>query len=307
MKGIDSLYLRRWPNARGDERVRDSSCSRRRDIIELGLPFSDPVADGPTIQAGIQRALDGGMTPDIYFRTISSLKLHIPLIVMTYYNLVFKRGLDKFVKDCAASGISGINSSRSAARRIWRLVTDLQEERSWPDLPCAPTTTESRNGTYTGRGTALSTLWRALASQEHVLMLQFLRRAYKRVKTNTPKAVVLGYQQATRLRRSFVQGPMVLSSVGFREYYWKQKERVWETWGAARELKGGAARGSCCNPFIRFIHMPKYLSNSSIFLKCTLLSSFSIYQVSLNRRDWFFYEHRYRFHLLLFRSESSFL
>ena len=67
------------------------------DIIELGLPFSDPTADGPTIQAGIERALNGGMNPDIYFRTVSSLKMHIPLVVMTYYNIIFKRGLEKFV------------------------------------------------------------------------------------------------------------------------------------------------------------------------------------------------------------------
>jgi len=45
------------------------------------------------------------MTPDIYFRTVASLKMHIPLVVMTYYNLIFKRGLDKFAKDCAAQDI----------------------------------------------------------------------------------------------------------------------------------------------------------------------------------------------------------
>jgi len=82
------------------------------DIIELGLPFSDPIADGPTIQASIERALDSGMNPDIFFDLARSLDADVgadvPLVVMTYYNLIFKRGLEKFVSDCVKSGITGI-------------------------------------------------------------------------------------------------------------------------------------------------------------------------------------------------------
>jgi len=80
------------------------------DIIELGLPFSDPIADGPTIQASIERALEAGMNPDIFFELARSLDVDtdVPLVVMTYYNLIFKRGLDRFVANCVESGISGI-------------------------------------------------------------------------------------------------------------------------------------------------------------------------------------------------------
>ena len=78
------------------------------DVIELGLPFSDPIADGPTIQAAIERALDAGMNPDIFFDLAGSLDVSVPLVVMTYYNLIFKRGLERFVTDCARSGITGI-------------------------------------------------------------------------------------------------------------------------------------------------------------------------------------------------------
>ncbi len=82
------------------------------DIIELGLPFSDPIADGPTIQASIERALDAGMNPDIFFDLVRSLDAdvaaNVPLVVMTYYNLIFKRGLERFVTDCVDSGITGI-------------------------------------------------------------------------------------------------------------------------------------------------------------------------------------------------------
>ena len=78
------------------------------DIVELGLPFSDPIADGPTIQASTERALDAGMNPDLFFDLARSLDVDVPLVVMTYYNLIFKRGLDRFVADCVDSGITGI-------------------------------------------------------------------------------------------------------------------------------------------------------------------------------------------------------
>ena len=88
------------------------------DIIELGLPFSDPVADGPTIQAAIERALDSGMNPDKYFEMAAELDVNVPLVCMTYYNLIFKRGLERFVKDSLASGITGL------------IVPDLPPEES---------------------------------------------------------------------------------------------------------------------------------------------------------------------------------
>jgi tryptophan synthase alpha chain len=80
------------------------------DMIELGLPFSDPIADGPTIQAASERALKAGMNPDTYFGMIKNVRgnTDIPLICLTYYNLVLHRGIDRFMKDCFESGINGI-------------------------------------------------------------------------------------------------------------------------------------------------------------------------------------------------------
>ncbi len=88
------------------------------DIVELGLPFSDPVADGPTIQEASTRALKAGMNPDLYFEMAASIHENVPLICMTYYNLIYKRGTEKFARDCASSGITGI------------IVPDLPSEES---------------------------------------------------------------------------------------------------------------------------------------------------------------------------------
>ncbi|HWQ19530.1 MAG TPA: tryptophan synthase subunit alpha, partial [Methanotrichaceae archaeon] len=59
------------------------------DIIEFGLPHSDPIADGPVIQAAAQRAIEAGMNTDLYFETIADIDVDIPKIFMGYYNMVY--------------------------------------------------------------------------------------------------------------------------------------------------------------------------------------------------------------------------
>ena len=82
------------------------------DIIELGLPFSEPIAEGPTIQNAIVRSLESGMTPDRFFSFVEDLDVEIPLVCMTYYNLIYQYGSDPgpqaFVERAAAAGISGL-------------------------------------------------------------------------------------------------------------------------------------------------------------------------------------------------------
>ena len=80
------------------------------DIIELGIPFSDPLADGVTIQAASYRALQNGVTPRKCLEVASELreKVDVPLIFMTYYNPVFNYGPDRFCGDCVTSGIDGL-------------------------------------------------------------------------------------------------------------------------------------------------------------------------------------------------------
>jgi tryptophan synthase alpha chain len=80
------------------------------DIIELGVPFSDPLADGPTIQKAAQRALDEGVTLKkvIEFVAESRRSTQIPVILMTYYNPVFKYGEERLVLDASAAGVDGI-------------------------------------------------------------------------------------------------------------------------------------------------------------------------------------------------------
>lgn len=78
------------------------------DIIELGVPFSDPLADGPTIQAAGQRALDAGTTPDDVLRIADGLRGGPPVVVMTYLNIVLAHGARVFMERAAAAGVAGI-------------------------------------------------------------------------------------------------------------------------------------------------------------------------------------------------------
>jgi tryptophan synthase alpha chain len=81
------------------------------DIIELGLPFTDPMADGPTIQLAGQRALDGGMTLNRTLELASEFRKGddtTPIVLMGYYNPIYSHGVDKFLTDAKAAGIDGL-------------------------------------------------------------------------------------------------------------------------------------------------------------------------------------------------------
>jgi tryptophan synthase alpha chain len=77
------------------------------DAVEVGIPFSDPVIDGPVIQVASQKALAAGATPAGIVDALSRLDAGIPMVVMTYYNLVFRAGHERFARSLAAAGVSG--------------------------------------------------------------------------------------------------------------------------------------------------------------------------------------------------------
>jgi len=88
------------------------------DFLEIGLPFSDPVADGPTIVQASQVALAHGMHPDLLFDLLSSAPPHPPVVVMTYVNPVLAYGAPAFLRRAAAAGVQGI------------ILTDLPPEEA---------------------------------------------------------------------------------------------------------------------------------------------------------------------------------
>jgi tryptophan synthase alpha chain len=116
------------------------------DVIELGVPFSDPLADGPTIQASSQRALEAGIRVEAILEIVAGARRDIsaPIVLMTYYNPVLYYGLKPFARDCVRAGVNGV------------LISDLppEEARDWcrhataigveTVFLLAPTSTEER-------------------------------------------------------------------------------------------------------------------------------------------------------------------
>lgn len=80
------------------------------DILELGIPFSDPIADGPTIQAASQRALENKINIDTIFKLVKKVRREssVPIALMTYYNPVYIYGIKDFVKDAKDAGVDGV-------------------------------------------------------------------------------------------------------------------------------------------------------------------------------------------------------
>ena len=80
------------------------------DLIELGIPFSDPTAEGPVIQAANLRALSGGVTTDKIFDLVNNLRedVTVPMVFMTYANVVFSYDAEKFISACSDVGIDGL-------------------------------------------------------------------------------------------------------------------------------------------------------------------------------------------------------
>lgn len=116
------------------------------DVVELGVPFSDPMADGPSIQASSMRALEAGTSISDVLKLVQSIRKdsQIPLVLMSYYNPVYKYGLNRFAGEASGSGVDGV------------IVTDIipEEAEEWKAeadrvslntvFLLAPTSTDSR-------------------------------------------------------------------------------------------------------------------------------------------------------------------
>ncbi|WP_174615619.1 tryptophan synthase subunit alpha [Virgibacillus ihumii] len=97
--------------------------------VELGIPFSDPVADGPTIQDAGQRSLKNGTTLTTVLKALKSFadKRTVPVILMTYLNPVFKYGIESFAKDCANAGVNGVIIPDLPLEEETIITDDLQQ------------------------------------------------------------------------------------------------------------------------------------------------------------------------------------
>jgi tryptophan synthase alpha chain len=110
-KALICYVVAGYPDIRASENIIASLINGGADIIEIGIPFSDPIADGSTIQDAIQNSLVSGTTPDMCLELASRIRKSfpdIPLIIMTYSNILFRKGYIQFAQQAKKSGIDGL-------------------------------------------------------------------------------------------------------------------------------------------------------------------------------------------------------
>ncbi|MBA3529384.1 MAG: tryptophan synthase subunit alpha, partial [Propionibacteriaceae bacterium] len=97
-----------YPTLEAAREVGEAYIAAGADVIEIGVPFSDPLADGPTIQATTTQALKNGADLDYCFDLASGLTDRVPVAFLIYYNVVFARGVEEFLRAAEEAGVSGL-------------------------------------------------------------------------------------------------------------------------------------------------------------------------------------------------------
>jgi tryptophan synthase alpha chain len=117
------------------------------DILELGVPFSDPLADGPTNQLAAQRALEAGMTGVKVFALVRKLRAEFPtapLVFYTYYNLVFANGVDAYIREAKAAGVDGLLTLDLPPEEAGEVIDACKRHGVGTVFIVAPTTPDAR-------------------------------------------------------------------------------------------------------------------------------------------------------------------
>lgn len=127
--------------------------SRGVDIIELGVPFSDPVADGPTIQLSSERALKRGTKLKDIIAAVKDIrkKAEVPIVLMGYYNPILKYGVNRFVSDCSASGVDGVIIPDLPPEESAELIVPSRKKDFATIFLLSPTSTLKRIKLVSGR------------------------------------------------------------------------------------------------------------------------------------------------------------
>ncbi|HWA08850.1 MAG TPA: tryptophan synthase subunit alpha [Opitutaceae bacterium] len=222
------------------------------DILELGVPFSDPLADGMTNQLAAQRALEGGMTAARVFELVRRLRetSQVPVVFYTYYNLVFANGVDAYVRAARAAGVDGILTLDLPPEEAGDVVTSCRAHGVHTVFIVAPTTPESRLPVIAAAASGFI----YYVSREGVTGVRDqvaanIPDAVARIRRHTPLPVVVGFGLSTRGQVAQVaaeaDGVVVGSAlVNVIRDHLKEPARIPPALAArAADLAAGTARG----------------------------------------------------------------
>ena len=134
------------PTPQATERLVDTLVASGADVVELGVPFSDPIADGPINQrAGLRAMAQGmGLRPALEVVTRLRARTTVPLAFMTYYNLIFQYGLERFCRDATSAGLDGLIVADLPPEEGGELIAAARQADLATVFLLAPTSTEAR-------------------------------------------------------------------------------------------------------------------------------------------------------------------
>ena len=171
------------------------------DVLELGVPFSDPLADGLTNQLAAERALEGGMTAAGVFELVRKLRetSQTPVVFYTYYNLVFSQGVDAYVQAARAAGVDALLTLDLPPEEAGELITACRKHGLDTVFIVAPTTPESRLKVIAAAATGFI----YYVSREGVTgvrdqVAQDIPAAVARIRQHSPLPVAVGFGISTR-------------------------------------------------------------------------------------------------------------
>ncbi|NIR87830.1 tryptophan synthase subunit alpha [Candidatus Bathyarchaeota archaeon] len=224
------------------------------DIIELGIPFSDPIADGPTIQAATVRALKAGTTPKMVLEMVSEVKDRdkAPVAVLTYYNPLFRMGLENFFRSASRCGVDGVVVPDLPIEEAqdYKKVADAYEIDTI--FLAAPSTSKERLQkivAYTSGFLYLVSVFGVTGTRKEVqeLTINLIRKALPSTTGRIPLAVGFGISKPEHVRTIMLNGADgVIVGSRFVKIIEKNREKndemIKEIKKCAHELKKAATR-----------------------------------------------------------------
>jgi tryptophan synthase alpha chain len=209
------------PDAMGFQAAARAVIGGGADILELGMPFSDPVADGPTIQHAHTRALGAGMTVDGYFDAVRDIRRtsEIPLVLMVYCNTVHRRGVERFYREAKDAGADAVLIVDMPPEEGERALAAARENDLDQIFLVAPSTSDSRLGLVASAGSGFLYLASLLGvTGARVRLSGEASRLIGRVRPHTRLPLAMGFgisrpEHAKALREAGADGIIVGSAI----------------------------------------------------------------------------------------------
>jgi tryptophan synthase alpha chain len=240
-KNILSIYFTAgYPNLNCTMQIAEALEKSGADFIEIGFPYSDPVADGPVIQASSKQSLDDGMTLELLFEQLKDLRktITIPILLMGYFNPVLQYGVENFCKACKAIGVDGCIIPDLPMYEYEEMYLPFFEENGISNIfLVTPQTSEERIQKIDNLSNAFIYLLSSAATTGKNLDVSAEARAYfKRIKDmNLNNPLVIGFGISDK-----------------------------ETFDTANEYASGAIIGSA---FVKSLAQGEIEENISVFMK----------------------------------------